>query len=59
MYFRPNTITLIALIVNGIPAIYQMYQFGLDYESPIDAYMCYWIGISFTIYVILDNCDGK
>jgi ethanolaminephosphotransferase len=48
-----------ALMVNVLPCVYLLLVFGPDYDNEISAMMCYTIGISYMIYIILDNCDGK
>jgi ethanolaminephosphotransferase len=36
-----------------------IYEYGYELEGPISAWMCYTIGISYQMYIICDNCDGK
>ena len=56
---RPNTITFVGLMINCLPGVWMIYQYGYELEGPISANMCYTIGISYQMYIICDNCDGK
>mmetsp|Transcript_6127 Transcript_6127/g.10407 ORF Transcript_6127/g.10407 Transcript_6127/m.10407 type:complete len:114 (-) Transcript_6127:1056-1397(-) len=55
----PNLITLMALMVNVLPCLHLYVVYGPKYEGEISAEMSYVIGISYMIYIVLDNCDGK
>jgi ethanolaminephosphotransferase len=59
MWLAPNLITLVGFIINIIPHIYLIYEYGWSLDGEISDNMCYALGLCYGIYMWLDNCDGK
>jgi len=56
---RPNLITFTGFLINLIPILMLLLNndYGVDGET--NQQLCFMIGVTYTIYIILDNCDGK
>lgn len=59
MWLAPNLITFFGLLCNVIPHLYMIYTYGWEHDGPISKWMCITIGVSYQMYLIADNCDGK
>jgi len=59
MWFAPNLITICGYFINLIPFILCQVLYGSDLKGPVDAWWCYLVGLSYIIYTIMDNTDGK
>ena len=44
---------------NVVTVAYMLYEYGFHPVGYISPYMCYAIGWSFQLYVLLDGLDGK
>ena len=55
----PNTITTIGFFLNIFYFILTTYKTGLKGSNEIPSYICYISALSYFLYNILDNCDGK
>lgn len=58
-WLAPNVITLIGLIINAAPCVYLVYEYGFSFDGEISGFACILHGVTYQIYIILDNCDGK
>jgi len=52
-------VTLTGFVVNLIPLILCQTLYGSDLEGPVDAWWCYIVAITYIIYTLMDNSDGK
>ena len=59
MWLAPNVVTLVGYLVNFIPTILVNVYYGSSLEGRVDNWYCWSIAITFAIYSIMDNCDGK
>lgn len=59
LWLAPNLITFIGFLVNLIPSVLVIAIYGYDLFGNLDAWFCYVIGVTYTFYIIMDNCDGK
>lgn len=46
-------------IINLIPHVLIITQYGFDLEGPMPSYMYVLIGVCYSMYMYFDNCDGK
>ena len=58
-WLAPNVITLTGFFFNVFTHLWMLYKYGTSTEGPFDSWFCDIIGVSYTIYNILDNSDGK
>ncbi|CDW86468.1 cdp-alcohol phosphatidyltransferase family protein [Stylonychia lemnae] len=55
----PNLVSLIGFLFNLGPHIMIPLFFTNDLEGDLPSWFCYFLGISFFIYMVCDNTDGK
>lgn len=59
MWLAPNVVTGMGFIINNIPLVICQFLYGSDLSGPVDNWWCFVVGITYIIYCILDNSDGK
>ena len=59
MWLPPNVITLLGFAFVVLPHLILIALYGNKMDGPIDGWVCVMVGISYFIYITLDNCDGK
>jgi len=59
MWLAPNLVTGTGFAVNLIPLILCQTLYGSALEGPVDSWWCYLVAITYIIYTIMDNSDGK
>ena len=58
-WLAPNVITLAGFAVNVVVHLLMLYIYGTSTEGPIAPWFLVLLGLGFTVYNIMDNCDGK
>jgi len=58
-WLAPNMVTLLGFIVNCIPSVLVLIIYDYNLDGHLDDWFCYVIGLTYTFYIIMDNCDGK
>ena len=58
-YIAPNLITLFGFLFTVLPCILLFVCFGINFSGPVSNWWFYLEGISYLLYRILDEIDGK
>jgi ethanolaminephosphotransferase len=58
-WLAPNVITLIGWMFNFTPLLVMVLLFGPETEGPLPTWFGIYLGISYFVYNLFDNCDGK
>ena len=59
LIYRPNLVSLIGFLFNVMPHIVLPLFITVNMEGDVPSWFCYFTGISFFLYMICDNTDGK
>lgn len=58
-WLAPNLITVTGFMVLIFTHLFMLYLYGTSTEGPFDSWFCVFVGLSYTLYSILDNIDGR
>lgn len=59
MWMAPNVVTLMGFIVNAIPLFLWATIYGMELEGPVAGWWCMLNAITYVMYTLFDNIDGK
>jgi ethanolaminephosphotransferase len=59
LWVAPNLITVLGMLNTVVCHLVMLYMYGFTTSGPMDGWFCVYMGISFFMYSVFDNMDGK